>query len=270
MASSEPLLRRHPALVYFALTFAMSWSGALLLVAPHLLRGEPVSKTTGLIVFPVMLLGPAISGIALTGLIDGREGLRSLLARMRPRREHARWYVALAVPPACILITLLFLRIGVSAAYRPNLFTIGALFGIPAGFLEEIGWMGYAFPKLRARYSVLTSAILLGLIWSTWHIPAIDFLGTATPHGNFWLSYFLAFTAAMTAMRVLIAWIYANTGSVWLCQMMHVSSTGSLVVFSPVSVSPSGEAFWYVAYAGLLWLLVLVLVKRTGRNLVLS
>lgn len=233
-----------------------------MLLAPSLLRGEHIPKTTGLIVFPVMLLGPSVAGIVLTRLVDGREGIRALVGQMRPRREDTAWYMVLAIPPVCILATLAVLWIVVSPVYKPNLFFVGMLFGIPAGFLEEIGWVGFAFRHLRRRYDDLTSAIVLGLLWSAWHIPAIDFLGTATPHGEGWLSYLLAFSAAMTAMRVIISWIYANTNSVWLCQLMHISSTGSLVVFSPVGIRPAQESFWYFAYAGLLWLTALVIIKR--------
>ena len=53
---------------------------------------------------------------------------------------------------------------------------------------------------------------------------------------------------AMTAMRVLIAWIYTNTKSVLLAQLMHVSSTGSLVLFSAARVTALQEAMWYALY----------------------
>src|SRR5437660_12874605 len=85
---------------------------------------------------------------------------------------------------------------------------LGVSFGIVAGLFEEIGWTGYAFPKMARTGNGLGAAIALAMLWGTWHIPVIDYLGTATPHGAHWLGYFLAFTAAMTAMRVPIAWIY--------------------------------------------------------------
>jgi CAAX protease family protein len=109
---------------------------------------------------------------------------------------------------------------------------MGLLFGVPAGYLEEIGWMGYAFPKMRSQNNALAPSILLGLLWSAWHLPVIDYLGTATPHGAYWLPFFLTFTAAMTAIRVLISWTYSNTNSVLLAQLLHMSSTGALVIFS--------------------------------------
>jgi hypothetical protein len=105
------------------------------------------------------------------------------------------------------------------------------------------------------------AAILLGLLWGLWHIPVINFLGTAVPHGAYWLHFFLAFAAAMTAMRVLISWLYAQTRSVLLAQLMHACSTGALVVFSPPAANAPQEAFWYAAYAAALWLLVAALLR---------
>ena len=256
--------RRYPSVRYFLWTFAISWTGALAVVAPRILRGEPVPKFAGLMMFPVMLLGPSIAGILLTWLTVGKNGVSSLAGRMRPFRSPVGWYTALLIPPVLIWCVLLVLQARVSPVFAPNHFWIGLSFGIAAGFVEEIGWMGYAFPTMTSRHNVLSCAVALGVLWGIWHLPVIDYLGTATPHGSYWFRYFLAFTVTMTAMRVLICWIYTNTKSLWLCQLMHVVSTGSLVVFSPIGVKASQETFWYAVYAGVLWATVLVVVLVWG------
>jgi membrane protease YdiL (CAAX protease family) len=217
--------------------------------------------------FPVMLVGPCISGIVLTSILEGARGLRRLFAQMSLSSFPARWYAALLVPPVLILTVLLCLERFVSSAYEPNRFFVGILFGIPAGFLEEIGWTGYALPKMRSQSSTLAASLVLGIIWSLWHIPVVDYLGTASPHGTFWLPFLLAFTLAMTAMRVLIAWIYSNTHSLLSAQLMHVSSTGSLVVFSPTQVTAAQEVRWYALYGLVLWIAVAIVVKAFGKRL---
>lgn len=260
----KTFLQRHPIASYFALTFAVSWTGALLVAAPHLLHDQPVPKMAGILMFPAMLLGPSVVGIALTVLVDGRAALRELFSRMRRVRFPLRWYAALLIPPALVLTILLLLKTFVSSVYAPNRFWIGVLFGIPAGFFEEIGWMGFAFPKMREKLPALSAAVLLGLLWGLWHVPVIDYLGTATPHGHYWFPSFLAFTAAMTAMRVLIAWLYSNTKSVLLAQLMHACYTGSLVIFSPPGVTAAQEVFCYALYAAALWLAVALVALTFG------
>ena len=252
---------------YFVLTFAISWLGALAVVAPKLLRGEAIPKFSGILMFPVMLLGPVVSGIVLTRLVDGTSGLRDLFSRMRKIRAESQWYAALLIPPVTIFLVLLSLKTFVSPVFAPGRFFIGASFGIVAGFFEEIGWMGFAFPKMSGTGNMLGAGITLGVLWGTWHIPVIDFLGTATPHGSYLLPYFLAFTAAMTAMRVLIGWIYMNTKSVALAQLMHATSTGSLVVLSPAGVTAEQEAMWYALYAAALWLVLGIAAARYGIHL---
>jgi len=130
---------------------------------------------------------------------------------------------------------------------------------VDPGSFPRLGWTGFAFPKMSFKLPPLRAAILLGLLWELWHAPVINFLGTAVPHGAYWLHFFVAFTAAMTAMRVLISWLYTHTKSIPLAQLMHACSTGSLVVFSPPTATAPQEAFWYATYAAALWLLVVAL-----------
>ena len=262
------LLHRYPVVSYFVLTFAISWLAAFFVAAPHLLRREPLPQLTGILMFPTMLLGPSLSGIILTRILDGKSGLRDLFSRMFNYRA-GRWYAVLLIPPALVLTILLLLKTFISPAFTPNFFLFGIFFGVPAGFLEEIGWTGFAFPKMSSQQNPLAAGILLGLLWGLWHLPVIDYLGAATPHRSWWLPFALAFIAAMGAMRVLIAWLYSNTKSVLLAQLLHVSSTGSLVIFSP-RVTAAQEVLWYALYAAILWLAVAAIAKlfttRLARN----
>lgn len=206
--------------------------------------------------FPMLIVAVATAGVVLTALVDGREGLRDLFARMRRWRVGARWYAVLLLPPCLILAVLLSFRTLVSPVFAPNFFALGILFGLAPGFLEEIGWTGYAFPRLQAKRSPLAAGILLGVLWGLWHMPVVDALGAAAPHGWYWLPFFLAFIALVAAMRVLIVWVYANTRSVLLTQLLHASSTGSLVVLGAAHTSPAQETLWYAVYAACLWVVV--------------
>src|ERR1700758_769381 len=123
---SMSLVKRHPVAAYFILTFAISWLGALAVVAPRHLRGETIPKFSGILMFPVMLLGPGVSAILLTRVVDGTSGQRNLFSRMRRIRVGARWYAPLLIPPITILLVLLFLNSFVSPVFAPGRFFVGA------------------------------------------------------------------------------------------------------------------------------------------------
>jgi membrane protease YdiL (CAAX protease family) len=236
-------------------------------VATHLIHHEPIPQFSGLLMFPAMLVGPPLAGLLLTRIVNGKSGLRDLFSRMVWGGAPARWYAMLLIPPGLVLAVLLGLELFISPVYAPNWFPIGVLFGISAGFLEEIGWTGFVFPKMRSRDNALAPGILLGLMWSLWHAPVVNYLGVATPHGRYWLPFFLAFAVAMTAMRVLICWIVSNTKSVWVAQLMHVISTGSLVVFGASHVTAQQESIWYGLYGASLWVVVAIVAGVYGMGL---
>jgi membrane protease YdiL (CAAX protease family) len=262
-ARAQSSTSSRPALQFFLVTFGLSWAGALVVAAPRLLRGQPISEVTGLMMFPVMLLGPFCAAALLTLRHDGSKGLASLLRGVANWRVPVRWYAVLLIPPALVLSVLLFLSHTISPVFVPGQFYAGVSFGLVAGFVEEIGWTGFAFPAMLRAHKPLVASVILGVLWSLWHIPVVDSLGAATPHGRFWLLYLVAFAAVMTAIRVLICWTWSNTHSLLLAQLLHASSTGALVVFSP-RVGPAAETLWYLVYATALWC-VGAIVAMTAR-----
>ncbi len=148
----------------------------------------------------------------------------------------------------------------VSPVFRPNLFILGISFAVMPGFLEEFGWMGFAYPHMSKFVQPFRAALLLGVLWGLWHAPVVDYLGAAAPRRRYWLPFFLAFIAIVSAVRVLIVWVYRHTQSLLLAQLMHVSFTASLVMFDPARLSPAQETFWYALYAAL-WLIVLIWIR---------
>ena len=258
---------RYPVISYFIIAYTLSWLGALLFVSPKLFSGKHLSQTDGILMFPIMIIGPAISCIFLTYITDGKAGLKNLRSRMVKWKVPFKWYlVALLIPPCIIILLLSFLKSFVSPAFTPNFFLLGILFGIPAGFFEEIGWSGFAFPKMHLKQNLVRSGIIIGLLWGLWHLPVIDYLGAAYPHGKLLLPFILSFIAILIGIRLLIVWVYSNTNSILVAQLMHIISTGSLVVLGPPKVSPFQEVLWYALYAALLWITVLIIFLLKNRK----
>jgi membrane protease YdiL (CAAX protease family) len=262
------VIRRFPLAAYFSLVYAVSVAALAVVGLPRPAASGDRQAQAALLLFPVMVVAVGVIGVVLTAAADGRDGLGALWSRMRRWRVGARWYAVLLIPPAAILAVLLTLRVVVSRAFAPNLFPVGLTFGMVAGWFEEVGWTGYAYPRMRARLGALAAAVLLGVLWGLWHLPVVDSLGAAHPHGRAWIAFFVAFVAVLAAIRVLIGWLYANTGSVLLAQLLHASSTGCLVTLGAAHVSAAQEALWYAAYAGVLWIGVAGIAIATGPRLV--
>ncbi len=209
--------------------------------------------------FPAMLLGPSFAGLFMTWKVDGRPGVRNLLRRILQVPRLSVWYAALLVPPIVVLTVLLVLKTFVSRVYAPNHFFVGVAFGVPAGILEEVGWTGFAYPRMRDLLGTFKAGFVLGCLWSLWHLPVIDFLGAARPHGAYLPAFFVSFWVVMTAVRILIGRMYLGTRSLLLAQLMHISSTGALVVLGPFRVTARQETSWYFTYGIGLWMIVAVL-----------
>jgi membrane protease YdiL (CAAX protease family) len=92
------------------------------------------------------------------------------------------------------------------------------------GMGEEIGWRGYALPHLQRTRPAASAALLLGVLWACWHLPAFFFRDTYVEMG---LSGFAMFVVSICFASVVFAWLYNSTGgSLLLVILFHVFFNG--------------------------------------------
>lgn len=259
-------IRRHPVGLYFCSTFMISWVGSLLAGGPIFLSGKSLKLAELLVVGMLVLAGPFVAGLAMTYFVNGRPGLQDLVSRMARWQVGGRWYAALLIFPILLLLVSLMLSTWVSPQLNPIFFTPGIMMGLLAGLIEEVGWMGFAYPMMRLRWSILRTSIYLGFLHALWHIVP-DFLGNYNALGGYWLPYFLGFIVFVIALRVLIVWVYANTRSLLLAQLMHASSTGFFAILIPTDIAPANWAMFFCIYAVVLTTAAVAVVARYGHNL---
>ena len=122
------------------------------------------------------------------------------------------------------LSSVVLIQILASLTYAPFLNSLFALG-------EEIGWRGYLYPALRGRFSLVQTHVLVGLIWSLWHLP-INLQGY-----NYGLTYFAYPVLGIVAMflfcfsiGILLSWLMEKTGSIWASALFHgaINATAGL------------------------------------------
>src|SRR5258705_7055558 len=168
-------------LKFFSLTYIVSWS--LWIAAVAIPKSSGLAAISGLL-YLLGVFAPALVALALTARADGRAGTLNLVCRTIKWSVGARWYVfAVGYMAAIKLGAALLLRIATGAwptfGQEPlYLMAIAIPFSTPVQAGEEIGWRGYALPRLSASLGLSSASIALGVIWACWHLPFFFVSGT--------------------------------------------------------------------------------------------
>ena len=193
------LARRWPITTFYLLTLAVSWPLGFL---------PP---------------GPSIAAIAVTALIDGRSGVGALLRRVTVWRVGVRWYLVATLGPVGLLALATWVNVLTGAVVTTqgplvDWLELGTLFvvqvlGVFAGGWEELGWRGYALPRLLKRFSPLVASIGVGVLWAAWHIPL--FMSGELPWAD---------AASLVLLSILFSAVFVRTKqSVLIAFLMHAA-----------------------------------------------
>jgi uncharacterized protein len=199
-----------------------------------------------------------------------RRGVRTLLQTLTAWRVPPLWYfVALLLPViiSAVGIALLgllgqplppFPRTEPLPELLPLLvttFLATLLYGGPLG--EEVGWRGFALPRLQARYSPLVASLLLSVVWGLWHIP-LHLQGVYQgifPDGLPGILLRIVITIPTT---ILFTWFYNRTqGNLWLVVLLHTAVNNAAGFWLPVTLG--------VYVAMLIMMVTLIITDRMWR-----
>jgi uncharacterized protein len=279
MTKAIGLVRAHPVAAYFALTFAISWGAVLLIIGgPGSIPGSN-AQTNPLFpfVYLAMLAGPSVAGVVMTLLVDGQHGLRQFAMRLLRWRAAPRFYlIALVSAPVLVGVALILLS-SFSREYRPELLvtdeaiglvSFGLVIGLRAGFFEELGWTGFAIPRLRQRHSVFMSGLILGVVWGLWHTLVVAW-GIGVAAGTVPLAIFLPLDllSFLPAYRVLMTWVYDRTESLFLSIVMHASLTASMLILESRQLTGVPLLTYLLVISMAVWLLVAMAISTSPRRL---
>ncbi len=265
--------KSHPLVAYFVLAYAIAWLFlGLVVLNAHGLLSLPPS-----LIFPLTFIGsisPLPAALLLTATTTGKGGMRAFFRQLFVWRVSPWWYLMVLFEPAIVTLlaiagssllggasfdfahTPIVLRppLPLPSGINPwllivPLFLLGGLLGGPAG--EEPGWRGYALPKLQERYSALGASLILGVLWTLWHLPLFFIPGTSQ-----YTTPFFVFALGTLANSILFTWVYNRTrGSVLMTFLFH-NALNITALYLPLSLWEQ----WQGVIAQCLVALVVVIV----------
>lgn len=215
----------------------------------------------------LMVLLPACMAIGLTALSKGGSGVRSLLGKLGQWRIRPKWLlIALLVALGIRLsMSVVALWLGLIPAIQVRPVSAGQLLLLALVFLlsaipEELGWRGYALPRLLTHHSALTASLLIGAVWGSLHLALL--LPGMMNEGALPLPTVLALVGG----SVVFTWLYVNSGgSIVLTTIFHGAQSFFVVVNEGIA---PGQQMWLLA--GVYLAVALVILALTGWNLMRS
>jgi membrane protease YdiL (CAAX protease family) len=238
-------IRASPLAAFFLLAYALTWPLAAL---------TPVNLGFALL----SLFGPAAAAIIVSHALGGKAGVSGLLASVGIWRVAPVWYLIVFLLPLAVsgVVSLVAVATGrATGVHLTSLSPVGlVLFVLVLG--EELGWRGFALPRMIERFGVGRASLLLGLLWGCWHFPTFFIKGA--PQAEVSIVAYLGYT---TALAGAFTWIWLHTGgSVLLATIFH--GAVNLIGFTATGLAP-GDRMWLTAGA---WALAAILLLALGQE----
>lgn len=242
-ASIAPLtwVQRHPLIAYFAIAFAGTWA---MLIPMAMSLGFNLFAIPDAVFFLLYFFspyaGPMLGALVVTRMTEGGPGVRRLLKRIVQWRVGIPWYLAAIFTMLLIWLaaySLLYSGTPLRALIsNPMLLVSPFLINILIGILipslgEEVGWRGYALPKLQGQYGPVVGSLILGALHGLWHLPVLF-----TPMlGEFTAAGMVAFILTAVPATFFYTWIANNArGSIWIAILLHASSNAASVLLNEI------------------------------------
>jgi membrane protease YdiL (CAAX protease family) len=228
-------IRTHPVATFFVVAYLLSW-----LAWTPLVFSDWWATWSPLVLAPdlqTMLFimaggfGPLVAAALVTWAIG--DSVSEWAGQLRRWNVPLRYWAFALLFPAVAVITASGIHMVVfDGQFSPEPTSVLGLYPVlflqvflVGGGNEELGWRGFALPRLQASYSALASSLLIGVGWFAWHLPLFLVAGS-TQAGDPVYYYALA----VVALSVVFTWLYNETGgSVLLTMVLHASvNTGGI------------------------------------------
>lgn len=227
--------RTPPLWVFFVLAYALTWMCWI----PRALasRGYIELPFDPLVLHIAGAFGPCLAAVGVALVFGGKNALGALLLPYTRWRVNWKWFAFVLLARPLLWLAALFGHIvfekqaftwpPVDWAFE-SLYLVSQLLVVGVG--EELGWSGFAIPRMQRRFGLGWASLIVGVLWGLWHLPFFFTVGDSQ-YG----SSLLLFIVKLTAFRFLFSWTLLRTGSLLMPGLFHVSfnTLTELVPLSP-------------------------------------
>ncbi len=225
----KKMIQKHPVLSYILIAYLFSWSIELIAIAG--MNGNyNLSR-----LFPYLLVaqfGPTVAAIVVVFFKEGKSGLKDLFRKLIIFRFPFKSYLfSLFTIPVILCLYYFALRIKIPPGPAPFLVYLTVLIAPLNGLLgpvirgagplgEELGWRGFLLPRLLKKYNDVTASLLLGVVWTFWHLPV--FLFPEWRDGVSLPAFFVLYPVSVILLAYFMTKVWRMTrGSVFIAIWIH-------------------------------------------------
>lgn len=212
------------------------------------------------------IFGPTIAGFLLTYTEERSLGVFELLRRGWYFEKIHYLVIAIVLIPILCLLSL-WLAIITEGVIPPDIVNLSrwdiiipniiTIFFIGGPLQEEFGWRGYALDRLESKYNALSSSLIIGALWSLWHLPSFF-----SPSTIQYQQSFFSFLSSVLLLSILFTWLYNNTGrSVLVVMVFHTSVNVSYWII-PINSTFTGPIYYTI----MLGIIVILIIIFYGSN----
>ncbi len=202
-------------------------------------RAHGFGGPIGPLLVPVVVgaYGPTIAAVVTTGLGAGWKSVWVLLGRYLNFRAPPFWYLVAILTPcltgfaAILLAKTRGVEVGAFSLKAAALVPMAFVAGLPFGPLaEELGWRGFALPRLARQGTLIRAALIVGVAWTFWHLPlywAPAGTGISGEHPG--LADVAFYLVEVTCLSFLFAWVARHSAdNLVLAILLHLSVIANL------------------------------------------
>ena len=193
---------------YFLIVFSYSW----VLWSLAIFNGTPIDDFSTGILYILGGLGPTIGWIICNNIDEKKGTVETILKAIK---FDTLGFKGLTVT-ACLATLPMFLSWSLVGEGATLDFTVVSSIAPIAmltvvSVIEETGWRGYAYPQLNQIHSPIVSSLIVGLLWSLWHLPLTMIKGTYQHGLGYWTPEFFLFFFLMIPNSLVYGWLFKYT-----------------------------------------------------------